>query len=544
MKKIFLSCIAALSIVSAIAQPTAPDNVYGELFKEVQLQKVFADGKTFVDCTPKRKVKDILNDYNIQKQKSDFDLKKFVSDNFDLPKALPALNYIQQEKDIAAHINNLWSVLTRQPDAKQEGSSLLPLPYSYVVPGGRFKEMYYWDSYFTMLGLKESKQYVLLENMVKNFAYLIDTYGHIPNGTRTYYLGRSQPPFFSLMIDLLASVKGDMVYKTYLPQLQKEYNYFMQGAAKLNNGEAFRYVVKTKDGAVLNRYWDDMDVPRQESYAEDVATADKACDDLAMKSKWRSVEAKEKALSELRKKIYRDLRAAACSGLDFSNKWFADGEHIETIHTTDFIAADLNGLLLHLEDVLAKAYRLKKDKTNANLYQSKSVARNIALIKYCWNDDVNFFTDYDFVMNEKSKALTPMGMFPFCFIDFKRNSSRVDKIKKAAKVLETKLLKEGGLQCTETSAHQQWDAPNGWAPMQWMSIVALERGNQKELAKTIAQRWIKINKKVYLNTGKLMEKYNVIDTDLIGGGGEYPGQDGFGWTNGVLISLIKKYGNN
>lgn len=544
MKKIFVSCIALISIGSAVAQPTAPDNIYGDLFKDVQLQKVFPDGKTFVDCTPKRKVKDILNDYSIQKHNTDFDLKSFISTNFDLPKDLPALNYIQQEKNIVTHINNLWSVLTRQPDKKQEGSSLLPLPYSYVVPGGRFKEMYYWDSYFTMLGLKESKQYVLLENMVKNFAYVIDTYGHIPNGTRTYYLGRSQPPFFSLMIDLLASVKGDVVYKTYLPQLQKEYDYFMKGATKLNNGEAFRYVVKTKEGVVLNRYWDDMDVPRQESYAEDVATADKACNDLAMKSKWRSVEAKEKALNALRKRIYRDLRAGACSGLDFSNKWFADGEHIETIHTTDFIAADLNGLLLHLEDVLAKAYRLKGMKEKSSLYQSKSVARNNALINYCWNDEVNFFTDYDFVLNQKSKALTPMGMFPFCFIDFKRNSTRVDKLKKAAKTLETKLLKDGGLQCTETSAHQQWDAPNGWAPMQWMSIVALERGNQNELAKTIAQRWIKINKKVYLNTGKLMEKYNVIDTDLIGGGGEYPGQDGFGWTNGVLICLIKKYGDN
>lgn len=543
MKKIFVSCIALISIVSAVAQPTAPDNIYGDLFKEVQLKKVFPDGKTFVDCTPKRKVKDILNDYNIQKHNTDFDLKSFISTNFDLPKDLPALNYIQQEKNIVTHINNLWSVLTRQPDKKQEGSSLLPLPYSYVVPGGRFKEMYYWDSYFTMLGLKESKQYVLLENMVKNFAYVIDTYGHIPNGTRTYYLGRSQPPFFSLMIDLLASVKGDVVYKTYLPQLQKEYDYFMKGATKLNNGEAFRYVVKTKEGVVLNRYWDDMDVPRQESYAEDVATADKACNDLAMKSKWRSVEAKEKALNALRKRIYRDLRAGACSGLDFSNKWFADGEHIETIHTTDFIAADLNGLLLHLEDVLAKAYRLKGMKEKSILYQSKSVARNNALINYCWNDDVNFFTDYDFVANQKSKALTPMGMFPFCFINFK-NAANKERLNKAADVLKNKLLKEGGLQCTETSAHQQWDAPNGWAPMQWMSIVALERGNQNELAKSIAQRWMKINKKVYLNTGKLMEKYNVIETDLIGGGGEYPGQDGFGWTNGVLICLIKKYGDN
>ena len=436
--------------------------------------------------------------------------------NFDLPKPLPALNYIQQEKDVVAHINNLWTVLARPADKKIEGSSLLPLPNSYVVPGGRFKEMYYWDSYFSMLGLKESKQYVLLENMVKNFAYLIDTYGHIPNGTRTYYLGRSQPPFFSLMVDLLASVKGDKVYKTYLPQLQKEYNYFMQGAAKLNNGEAFRYVVKTKDGAILNRYWDDMDVPRQESYAEDVAAANKACDDLAMKAKWNSEAAKEKALTTLRKNIYRHLRAAACSGLDFSNKWFADGEHIETIHTTDFIAADLNGLLLHLEDLLAKAYRLKEDKINANLYQSKSVERNRALIKYCWNEELNFFTDYDFIANAKSTAITPMGMFPFCFINLK-NLINIERCKKAAKVLKEKLLQAGGLQCTEIGTHQQWDAPNGWAPMQWMSIVALENGNQNELAKDIAQRWVKINKKVYLSTGKLMEKYNVVDTDLIGG---------------------------
>jgi neutral trehalase len=89
------------------------------------------------------------------------------------------------------------------------GSSLLPLPYPYIVPGGRFREIYYWDSYFTMLGLKESGEVGMIENMVKNFAYLIQTYGHIPNGNRTYYLGRSQPPFFTAMVNLLAEIKGD-----------------------------------------------------------------------------------------------------------------------------------------------------------------------------------------------------------------------------------------------------------------------------------------------------------------------------------------------
>ena len=108
-----------------------------------------------------------------------------------------------------------------------EGSSLLPLPYPYIVPGGRFGEIYYWDSYFTMLGLKESDEIEMIENMIKNFASLIDRYGFIPNGNRSYYLSRSQPPFFSLMVELLAEVKGERRVWEYLPALQKEYNYWM-----------------------------------------------------------------------------------------------------------------------------------------------------------------------------------------------------------------------------------------------------------------------------------------------------------------------------
>ena len=107
--------------------------------------------------------------------------------------------------------------------------------------------------------------------------------------------------------------------------------------------------------------------------------------------------------------------------------------------------------------------------------------------------------------------------------------------------IEKYLLKDGGLLSTPNLTGQQWDAPNGWAPQQWMAIEALEKYNQKQLAKDIATRWIKLNTEVYLRTGKLMEKYNVIDTHLEAGGGEYAGQDGFGWTNGVLLALIKKY---
>lgn len=103
-----------------------------------------------------------------------------------------------QPESLRQHIDGLWPILTRKTDTVRPFDSLLPLPESYVVPGGRFREIYYWDSYFTMLGLAESGHWVLEKNMTDNFAHDIETYGHIPNGNRSYYLSHSQPPFFSL----------------------------------------------------------------------------------------------------------------------------------------------------------------------------------------------------------------------------------------------------------------------------------------------------------------------------------------------------------
>ena len=195
MKKIFFLPFFIFLLFQLSAQNVqTPDQVYGVLFTDVQMSKIFPDGKTFVDCVPKRNPKDIVKDYLAIKNNPaiKFGLKLFVEDNFELPKT-PQLNYITQEKDVVMHIKNLWGALRREPDKKIEGSSLLPLPYPYIVPGGRFREIYYWDSYFTMLGLKESGETEMIENMIKNFAYLIETYGHIPNGNRSYYIGRSQP---------------------------------------------------------------------------------------------------------------------------------------------------------------------------------------------------------------------------------------------------------------------------------------------------------------------------------------------------------------
>ena len=526
MKKLLAVALFFLLINNSNAQQlAAPDKIYGQLFTDVQLAKVFADGKTFVDCTPKRKVNDIMYDYGLAKGPS-LDLKKFVNDNFDLPPAPPPFNYVMKEPEAANHIKNLWGNLKRDADKTVEGSSLLPLPNAYIVPGGRFREIYYWDSYFTMLGLKEHGETVMIENMIKNFAFLIDTYGHIPNGNRTYYLSRSQPPFFSMMVDLLATIKGNTVYKTYLPQLEKEYNYWMDKTATT------KHAVTMPDGSILNRYYDRDDKPRQESYKEDYEISEAAANELAMRIKMSSPEALQKILDETRATICRHLRSGAESGWDFSSRWFADEKNISTIQTTNIIPVDLNCLLYNLEIVIAKGKMITKSETVSRKYKSLAAKRKAAILKYCWNAKTNFFCDYNIETKTINNNITAAGLYPL-FVKI-ANAPQATAV---AATTKKYLLKPGGVVTTPNNTGQQWDAPNGWAPLQWVAVIGLNNYKQAVLAKDIASRWLALNDKVYAATGKMMEKYNVEDLSKEAGGGEYPSQDGFGWTNGVYLAL-------
>lgn len=490
-------------------------NDMGSLFADVQGQKIFPDGKTFVDCTPKMDLQEIAAEYEKQKVKPGFDLKKFVLENFELP-LIPDSGFSGSEnKTITEHIESLWPILTRKPDTKK--GSLLPLPYPYIVPGGRFGEIYYWDSYFTMLGLQASGRVDMIENMVNNFSHLIDTVGYIPNGNRTYYIGRSQPPFFSLMVKLLSEEKGKDVLIKYLPQLEKEWQFWMKGHDELNeNNDAVFHVVCMQDGELLNRFWDENETARPESYREDV--------ELAHQSKQKA---------EI---LYRHLRAGAESGWDYSSRWFADGRSFDTIHTTEIVPVDLNCLLYHLEKTIAETWELHKEDEKTGHYKLLAEKRKSAIQKYCWNVTLGFYVDYDLVNRKQKRSLTLGGVAPFFF-----SIATDEQAKQAAVLIKEKFLQPGGVVTTLETTGQQWEAPNGWAPLQWMTIKGSENYGFNELAKEIALRWIKLNDDVYKRTGKLMEKYNVVDTHLEAGGGEYEGQDGFGWTNGVLLALIKKY---
>ena len=278
-------------VAAAVAPPdyAPPQQVLGELFEQVQMAQVFPDGKTFADAQAKRPPAQILADYRRLRAARSFDLPQFVAENFIPPRPAGSDFHSIPGEDVRQHIDRLWRVLERGPDVADKHSSRIALPFRYVVPGGRFDEIYYWDSYFTMLGLEESGRHDLVVDMVKNFAWLIDRFGHIPNGNRTYFLSRSQPPFFAAMVELLAARDGDSVYRTYLPQLQKEHDFWMSGAAAVKPGTASRRVVRLADGTVLNRYWDDVQTPRDEAYREDVAVA--------------------KAAGRAQADVYRDLRA-------------------------------------------------------------------------------------------------------------------------------------------------------------------------------------------------------------------------------------------
>lgn len=459
----------------------------------------------------------IIERYHQEKDDPGFNMEAFVRGYFRIPAQIASEFTSDKNEPVAEHIGRLWSVLTRHPENQERGGSLIPLPHPYVVPGGRFREIYYWDSYFTMLGLKESGRVELIENMLNNFAYLVDTLGFIPTANRTYYLSRSQPPFFSLMVRLFSEMEGKKVLKKYLPQMQKEYDYWMDGCLEpCEPFTAHRRLVYLPDGALLNRYWDDKATARPEAYSEDTELAQ---------------EANEK-YGTTPDELFRHIRAAAESGWDFSSRWFTDETDFASIHTTDILPIDLNCLLYHLEKTIAEAYLLSDNRRMHLLYEEKARQRNIAIQTYFWDESRNYYMDYDFRKRDFTKAITIAGAFPLFFKLAPKPHSHYVRA-----YIRLNFLKSGGLLTTMIRTSQQWDAPNGWAPLQWIVYKGLRNYNFHRTANELSEEWLGLIEKEFRHSGKMLEKYNVSDTNLIAGGGEYEIQEGFGWTNGVYLRM-------
>jgi alpha,alpha-trehalase len=486
-----------------------PSRDLGPLFHDIQVSEVFPDSKTFVDARPLLPPAEIAARYAT----TELDLATFVGQHFELPQP-PSEG---TSRTMEEHIRALWPVLTRTPDAADATSSLIPLPNAYVVPGGRFREVYYWDSYFTMLGLIESGRTDLVRMMLDNFAYLVRTIGHVPNGNRTYYLRRSQPPFFAAMVGLYAAATDTAQAVQYLDALEAEYEFWLEGADGLAPGEADRRVVRLADGSLLNRYWDDRPEPRPESYLEDYEPAQTFPEDQ-------------------REAFYRNVRAGAESGWDFSSRWMRDPSDLKTLKTTQLIPVDLNSLLYHAERTIAelRAYRGQAgDREVAERFARAAEDRRRALLAAAYDPGSGFFYDVRWQNGERvtdRPTLAAAAALYFGLATPEQGHAVADR-------LERDFLSPGGFVTTLIDSGQQWDAPNGWAPLQWLAVQGLCRYDREPLAATARARWLALNRRWFEETGKMTEKYDVVDLNREGGGGEYPTQDGFGWTNGVALAF-------
>lgn len=561
----------------------------GPLFEAVQRARIFADSKTFVDAVARADAGRILEAFEGLradagvKAGGEVDserLRAFVLEWFDVPGAedsgVAVVSRIAGDSGVAedgedsanppdagAHIRALWPDLFRpasKPEAAREekgrggdgdgddqrgraelpmhlpGSSLIPLPHPYVVPGGRFREIYYWDSFFTAQGLMVDGHAEMVRAMVRNFASMVRRFGRIPNGNRLYYRSRSQPPFFAQMVGLLEAHEGPAIVRECLPELLAEWRFWVE-----------RRSVRLEDGTRVFRYGDERRAPREESWAEDVETA-------------RGV------LAEKKEALYGHLRAACESGWDFSSRWLGDPMRLETIRTQEILPVDLNTLLWSMQTRLAGWLREHGQELDGGFpdpewMQEQADRLGEWIRRELWEEPAGLFADGEWAgsgagfgepeqagegqagahVEAKMAGRTGsrhMGAFyPVAF-----GLAGAEQARRAVETMEREFLRPGGLVTTLERTGQQWDAPNGWAPLQWIGVEAAARSGREDLAREAARRWTALNEAVFARTGKMLEKYDVEDVTKTGGGGEYPNQDGFGWTNGVFQAFRAQWG--
>lgn len=463
------------------------------LFTDLHTSGHWPDQKVISDAILLAPADEILSAYDAAKAQGPVDLQAFFARWFRPVSSQEGSYRTNHAHSPVEHLQAVWSHLKRPADDPTERSTRIPLPHPYVVVGGRFQEAYYWDSYFTQLGLLKTGQHDLVGQMLDNFAHAIATIGHIPNGFRSYFLTRSQPPFFAAMVQDYGRATGNLsaAYAKYLPAMKAEYRYFT-----------------TSDHTVggLARYWDEADGPRIEMYGTDLA--------------WQHH-------TEQHPDFFRDLRGACESGWDFSSRWLTDPADLGTIRTTKLWAVDLNCLLLRYEEILAQA-------TGHTRFIKAANVRRAAISQRFFDKTRGFFCDVEIATGQPVPLTTAAGLFPLY-----AGAATPAQADRTVEWMTEHLLAPGGLLTTDITSGQQWDAPNGWAPLQWIAIQGLRRYGFDDLAEGLRQRWLATCDAVFAASGKFVEKYNVLDPLAASRGGEYALQDGFGWTNGVYLDLIQ-----
>ncbi|CDY50439.1 BnaC07g38690D [Brassica napus] len=422
-----------------------------------------------------------------------------------------------QVRQWAREVHGLWKTLCyRVSDSVRESPdrhTLLPLPEPVIIPGSRFKEVYYWDSYWVIKGLMTSKMFTTAKGIVTNLMSLVETYGYALNGARAYYTNRSQPPLLSSMVyEIYNATQDEELVRKAIPVLLKEYEFWNSGKHKV--------VIRNASGNdhMLSRYYAMWNMPRPESYVFDQESA----------SAFSNTVEKQRFL--------RDIATAAETGCDFSTRWMRDPPNFATMATTSVVPVDLNVFLLKMELDIAFMMDICGDKNGSERFVKASEAREKAFETVFWNEKAGQWLDYwlssdgdepeTWKAENQNTNVFASNFAPIWISSFNSDENLVKKVVKALK--NSGLIAPAGILTSLKNSGQQWDYPNGWAPQQEIIVTGLARSGvkeAKEIAEEIARRWIRSSYSVYNTSGSIHEKLNVAEFGEYGGGGEYKPQE-------------------
>jgi len=530
---------------------------YGPLLEAVQMAAIYPDSKTFVDKKLKLPPGKIIKNFEKLLNSQDGSLlsveeiKKFVDEHFDeegeelehwLPEDwTPEPAFIANLRkpalrNLAKRIAKLWRDLSRRiKDEVRENPqlySIIYVPNGFVVPGGRFREFYYWDTYWIVKALLHYDMTTTVRGMIENFLLMVKTYGLVPNGGRIYYTKRSQPPYLTLMMKEYIDKTADVQFlRAQIPTLVQEMEFFEQR----------RSVDVTKDGKTytLFTFGTGGTGPRPESYREDVEDAEK----------YNTTE-------EDREKFYYNCKAGAESGWDYSTRWFINPEGgcdggMTNIKTTMILPVDLNALMYMDYMAISEFFSLLGDSAKSEEFSKKAATLKEAITAVLYVEEDKMWYDYDLENDKSRKYFFPSNLFPLwadCYDPSKRDEMADSAIKYLRKTGAIRC--KGGVPTSMNDSGQQWDFPNAWPPLQHILVAGLlktENADARKMALTIARRYT--DGAIFscpdgAEVCNMFEKYNVNDIGSAGGGGEYEVQTGFGWTNGVIIDFMVLFGDD
>ena len=425
----------------------------------------------------------------------------------------------------------LMRSLTKRAVASEGSySTLIPAPNPFVIPAGRFRESYYWDSFWIVLGLLECPEpwaTDLCLGIARNLGHMVNKCGFVPNGFRAYYLNRSQPPLLTAMVSAIAARGRPEVAAEFLPVLKKELLFWREN----------RTFLEASTGSVVSRYWSDWTEPRAESLAEDLETA-------------RGVDS-----SSDRARLFRDICAAAESGWDFSSRWMDERNTLPSLRTTRVLPVDLNAILAKSERLVSEMARDLGDTDTSETFKKMSEEREAALQALFWDERRSKWRDLliddgggggndgndggrrsvGFARRDDEDYASEW--VPLWCLD---DPDTLERRRRAVRSLEaSKINQPGGMASSSVHTGQQWDWPNVWPPSQyflaegcWMAAD----DESKRLGDSIRDRYMASARRAWGVWNALPEKFDCTVSGEAGSGGEYQCvMEGFGWSIGLAL---------